>query len=111
MENPDLIAAIVSLLVAITGLIKNQSDIRKINVNRNETASARNADSQNLHDDVERLKFHVDANKQNIGLLFTKSDDMANAVSSLTTQVAVMDSKLDQLIESVNDLKKRKNTR
>lgn len=109
----DMTAALVGcvgglggLLTAIATYIKSKADNAEIRNDRATTAAARDADSQKLHDDVEKLKFQVDAHKNSITLLFTKSDDMAQAVNSLTTQFAVMDNKLDQLIKSVDDLKK-----
>ena len=118
MENPELTAAIIAvvtglggLITAITAYVRSKTETETIRNERDETKVIRDQDSIKTHDAIEKLKFQVDANKNSIALLFTKSDDMSQAVNALTTQFAVMDNKLDQLIKSVDDLKKARRCR
>ena len=115
VENPELTTAIIAcvtglggFITAITAYVRSKTETETIRSEREQTKVIRDQDSLKTHDDIEKLKFQVDANKNSITLLFTKSDDMSQAVNALTTQFAVMDSKLDQLIKSVDDLKKRR---
>ena len=115
MENPELIAAVVGvvsglggLITAVTAWVQNKTENETIRNEREQTKVIRDQDSLAMHDAIEKLKFQVQANKDSIGLLFTKSDDLANAVNLLTTNVAVMGQKIDQVLDAVTDLKKRR---
>lgn len=118
IENPELTTAIIAvvtgiggLITAITAYVRSKTETETIRNERDETKVIRDQDSLQMHDAIEKLKFQVDANKNNITLLFTKSDDMSQAVNALTTQFAVMDNKLDQLIKLVDDLNKSRRCR
>lgn len=118
MDNPELTTAIIAcvtglggFITAITAYIRSKTETDTIRTERDETKVIRDQDSLKMHDAIEKLKFQADANKNSIALLFTKSDAMSQAVNVLTTQFAVMDSKLDQLINSVDELKKARRGR
>ena len=61
-----------------------------------------------MHDAIEKLKFQVDANKNNIGLLFEKSNDAAQAIGQLNTQLAVVLERLDTVIDTLKEIKGKK---
>lgn len=115
MENPELTTAIIAcvtglggFITAITAYIRSKTETETIRNERDETKVIRDQDSLKMHDAIEKLKFQVQANKDSIGLLFTKSDDLTSAVNLLTTNVAVMRQKIDQVLDAVTDLKKRR---
>ena len=118
MENPELTTAIIAcvtglggFITAITAYIRSRTETETIRNERDETKVIRDQDSLKMHDDIEKLKFRVQANKDSIGLLFTKNDDLTTAVNSLTTNVAVMGQKLDQVLNALVELKGHKTHR
>lgn len=105
MENTDLIAAIVSLLVAITGLLKNQSDIKKINDDRVETKANRDSDSQKIHDDVIRLQERVDTHTMQVQTLFENAAATSAMVNDLKNQLTEVITNMRTIIDALKELK------
>jgi hypothetical protein len=103
--SPELGAAVIGLLVAVTGWIKNHSDVVSINHDREAVKVNRDADSQKLHDDVLRLQCTQNTHADNIKVLFEQSVAANASIGSLTTQVAQVITRLDQVIDSLKELK------
>lgn len=103
--SPELGAAVIGLIVAVTGWIKNHSEVVSINHDREAVKANRDADSQKLHDDVLRLQCTQSTHADNIKVLFEQSVAANASIGSLTTQVAQVITRLDQVIESLKELK------
>ena len=56
--EPQLIAAIVGLLLALTGLVKVWTDVLKIRAERADTKAARDKDSLEIHDAILKHTMH-----------------------------------------------------
>ena len=113
--NPEIIAAIVAILGAIATYIKSRADISSIRDERATTAQARDKDSQELHDKVEKCVWDIahlnnsqlhtdqvlDDLRQQIGILNTSIATMSTKLDN----VATVFTKLDSLTEAIKDLK------
>ena len=100
-----LIGALVLLLTNLAGLVKVWTDLSKTKASRAETATKRDADSQELHDTVLKLGFQVDQNKNNIGLLFEQMADQLKQIGLMNTQLAQVLVKMDNIVETLKELK------
>lgn len=100
-----LIGALVLLLTNLAGLIKVWTDLSKTKSDRQTTKQTRDADSQELHDQVLKLSFQVDQNKNNIVLLFDKMDDQTKQVALMNTQLAQVLIKMDTIADTLKELK------
>lgn len=112
LENPELSAAIVAcvtglggLVTAITAWVQSKTEMTTLRSEREQTKVVRDQDSLKTHDDIEKLKFQVDANKNNIGLLFEKSADAVSAIGALNTQLAVVLTRLDTVTDLLKDIR------
>lgn len=111
-SNPEFIAAVIgvltgigSLLAAITLYIKNRADVTAIREERSVTKAQRDDDSQEMHDDILKLQFQSQQNKDNIGLLFQQLADSNKQISLLTQQLAQVLVKMDNVINTLEELK------
>lgn len=103
---------ITALVVACTSLVGNLAllakviaDKIKLTAERTETKTARDRDSQELHDKVLKLEFSSSQAKDNITLLFEKMEDSNKQSALLNTQLAQVITKMDSVIETLADLK------
>lgn len=103
--DTQLIAALVGLLTATTLLVKVWTDIAKIKRDRMETKDARNKDSLALHDAVLKLQFETTTLKDNQTLHSDKIDDLNRQSASLNTALAQVLVKLDNVIDTLKELK------
>lgn len=112
MEN--IITTIISslspsalpLVVVILGLFwiyRKTSDIKK---DREETKIQRDADSQNLHDMVQKNTWEINNLKMETTHRDTIIDDLRMQVNELNTNLALVSQKLDTLVEAIKELKK-----
>lgn len=111
-SNPEFIAAVIgvltgigSLLAAITLYVKNRADVGSIREERKATKAVRDEDSQKMHDDILKLQFQEQQNKDNIGLLFNQVADSNKQISLLTQQLAQVLVKMDNVITTLQELK------
>ena len=100
-----LIGALVLLLTNLAGLVKVWTDLSKTKSDRQTTKQTRDADSQELHDTVLKLGFQVDQNKNNIGLLFEQMSDQMKQIGLMTTQLAQVLVKMDNIVDTLKELK------
>jgi len=111
MEN--IITTIVSslspsalpLVVVILGLFwiyRKTSDIKK---DREETKIQRDADSQNLHDMVQKNTWEINNLKLENQHRDTILDDLRQQCNELNVNLAVVSQKLDTLVEAIKELK------
>ena len=105
--EPQLIAAIVGLLLALTGLVKVWTDVLKIRAERADTKAIRDADSAKLHDDVLKHTMQIAQLKDNQAMHATVIEDLRDVTNSLNTNVA----KLGVVVEGLTDAVKELNNR
>ena len=112
LENPEIIAAVVSVLMGLAGVltaigvyIKNRSDVSAIRDERKVTKSMRDDDSQKMHDDIIKLQFVSQQNKDNIGLLFQQVADSNKQIALMNQQLTQVLVKMDNVITTLKELK------
>ena len=89
----------------MAGLVKVWTDLSKTKSDRQTTKQTRDADSQELHDKVLQLGFQVGQNKDNIGLLFEQMSDQMKQIGLMTTQLAQVLVKMDNIVDTLKELK------
>lgn len=72
---------------------------------RKETKNERDKDSQEIHDDIIKLKFEVQALKDDKVLVHTVQTDLQEQVNQLTTAVAKLSVSVEQFSEAVKELR------
>ena len=106
--DPKLIVAIIAFLASLTALAKQITDNLKIKADRATTAEQRNADSQKLHDDVQKLNWENARMKEDLAFVRSVADDHQLQLSALNTELAKVSTKLDSALEILHDLKEGK---
>lgn len=94
------------LVVVILGLFwiyRKTSDIKK---DREETKIQRDADSQYLHDIVQKNTWEINNLKIEAQHRDTLLDDLRAQCNELNTNLALVSQKLDTLVEAIRELKK-----
>lgn len=111
-ENPEIIAAVVSILMGVSGVltaiavyIKSRSDVSAIRDERKATKTLRDEDSQKMHDDILKLQFQEQQNKDNIGLLFQQVADSNKQIALMNQQLTQVLVKMDNVITTLQELK------
>lgn len=99
--NPEIIAAIVAILGAVASYIKSRADINGIRDERASTAQARDQDSQELHDAVQKNTWDIGAIKDTLKLHADRILDSEQQISIIVREMAVISTKLDNLIDLV----------
>lgn len=103
MENlsAELIGAIVLLLTNTAGLVKVWSDNTKTKADRAKVAQARDADSQDLHDKVQKNTWEIGNLKDSLKLYSDRLLDTERQINIIVKEMAVISTKLDNLIDLV----------
>lgn len=101
-----LTAAIIGFILAATALVKQITDNLKLKAAREETAKLRDADSQRLHDDVLKHTMQIAQLRDTIALHNTVMTDMQQAMSELNVNCAKLSVVVEQLADTVKELKK-----
>jgi len=111
-SNPEFVAAVIAVLTGFAGLltaiglyIKSRAECSSIREERKATKTMRDDDSQKMHDDILKLQFQSQQNKDNIGLLFNQVADSNKQISLLTQQLAQVLVKMDNVINTLQELK------
>lgn len=112
LENPEFIAAVIAVLTGFAGLltaialyIKSRAECSSIREERKSTKAMRDDDSQKMHDDILKLQFQEQQNKDNIALLFQQVADSNKQVAVLNKQLAEVLVKMDNVISTLQELK------
>lgn len=100
-----LIVAITSLVANAAMLVKVITDKIKLNTDRAETKAVRDKDSQELHDQVQRLMWENTRIKEDLAFTKTSLDDHQIQLATLNTELAKVSTKLDSALEILHDLK------
>lgn len=97
--------ALVLLLTNLALFFKSKADINSVKNDRLQTKESRDRDSQALHDEVLELRFKYTALKDAQQLQSEQIADAAKQVGVLNTQLAQVLVKLDNVIETLKELK------
>lgn len=103
--SPELGAAIISLIVAATGWIKNHSEVVSINQDRETVKANRDADSQSMHDELIRMKCTQQTQAENIKVLFEKSVDNSKQINELTSQLREVIVQMKLILDTLKEIK------
>lgn len=103
--DPQLIAAVVGLLVALTGLVKVWTDLGKMKASRASTAVQRDRAEQELRDLIQKTSWECQRNKEDIMFTKTHLDDHQLQLSTLNTELAKLGTKMDSVLEAIRELK------
>ena len=101
-----LIVAITSLVANLAILVKVIADKIKLTNDRAETKSVRDKDSQDLHDAVLKHTMQIGQLKDTLALHNTVMTDMQQAMSELNVNCAKLSVVVEQLADTVKELKK-----
>lgn len=111
-DNPEIIAAVVSVFMGVSGVltaiavyIKSRADVSAIREERKATKALRDDDSQQMHDDILKLQFQEQQNKDNIGLLFQQVADSNKQIALMNQQLTQVLVKMDNVITTLKELK------
>lgn len=111
-SNPEFVAAVIAVLTGFAGLltaialyIKSRAECSSIREERKATKTMRDDDSMKMHDDILKLQFQAQQNKDNIGLLFNQLADSNKQISVLNQQLAQVLVKMDNVITTLQELK------
>lgn len=97
--------ALVLLLTNLALFFKSKADINSVKNDRLQTKETRDRDSQALHDEVLELRFKYTALKDAQQLQSEQIADAAKQVGVLNTQLAQVLVKLDNVIDTLKELK------
>lgn len=97
--SPSALPIVVVVVSALFFFYKFKS----IEHDRNITKANRNADSQNIHDDILKLKFRVNALEGNNVHHEEVLNDLREQISILTTNIAKLNTQIEMMC---NNLKK-----
>ena len=98
--------AVVGFLGAAAGLFKVWTELAKVKADREATRTARDADSQSLHDTVLKHGFLIQQTRDELALYRTVQDDIKSELGILNTNVARLGVLIEGLQETVKELKK-----
>ena len=103
-----LVGAAVLFLTAGAGLLKVWTELAKIKSERIQTKVARDRDSQELHDTVQKLTWENARLKEDVQFMKSGLDDHQMQLSVLNTELAKVSTKLDSALDILRDLKEAK---
>lgn len=104
--TPELVAAIISILLSGSALLKQLADNYKIRNERMATKAERDGDSQSIHDTLLKHDFAITQLKDNQALTSTVVDDLRDTCAQLNTSIAKLDIGVANLTDAVKELKK-----
>ena len=112
LDNPEFIAAVIAVLTGFAGLltaiglyIKSRAECSSIRDERKATKTLRDEDSQKMHDDILKLQFQEQQNKDNIVLLFQQVADSNKQIDLMNQQLTQVLVKMDNVITTLKELK------
>lgn len=103
-----LVGAVVLFLSAGAGLLKVWTELAKVKAERAEVGAKRDADSQALHDQVQKLTWENARLKEDLMVVKTHIDDHQLQLSNIVTEIAKLGVKMDTVIEGLNKLQEDK---
>lgn len=103
-----LVGAIILLITNSAAAIKLWAEVQKTKADRAEVGAKRDADSQELHDQVQKLTWENSRLREDMQFLKSGLDDHQQQLSVLNTELAKVSTKLDSALEILRDLKEAK---
>lgn len=103
-----LIGAIILLITNSAAAIKLWGEVQRTKADRAEVGARRDADSQALHDQVQKLTWENARLREDMQFLKSGLDDHQQQLSVLNTELAKVSTKLDSALEILRDLKEAK---
>lgn len=100
-----LIGALALLITNAAGLVKVWTDLAKTKASRVETASKRDADSQELHDAVQKAVWDIQLLKDNAQHRDVLIEDLQRQINTLNSTLAVTNVQLHTLVDAIKELK------
>ena len=100
-----LIGALVLLITNAAGLVKVWTDLSKTKASRAETATKRDADSQELHDQCMKNSWDIQSLKDMSGHRDQVIEQLQQQITILNSTMATTNVKLDNLVEVIKELK------
>ena len=100
-----LVGAVVLLITNSAAAIKLWGDLQKTKADRAQVGARRDADSQELHDTVQKLSWENNRLKEDMQFMKSGLDDHQMQLSVLNTELAKVSTKLDSALDILHDLK------
>ena len=104
--TPELVAAVISILLAGSSLLKQIGDNYKIRNERLATKAERDDDSQHIHDTLLKHDFAITQLKDSQALTSTVVDDLRDTCATLNTSIAKLDINVANLTDTIKELKR-----
>jgi hypothetical protein len=103
-----LIGAVILLLTNTAAAVKLWGEVQKTKADRALVGARRDADSQELHDTVQKLTWENARLKEDVQFMKSGLDDHQMQLSVLNTELAKVSTKLDSALEILRDQKEAK---
>lgn len=101
-----LIGAVVMCLGNVSGLVVVWRKLAEQRLDREKTKISRDADSQDLHDQILKNTWDIATLKESSSHRDTLIGDLQKQINALNTTLASTNVKLDTLVEAIKELKK-----
>lgn len=102
-----VVGAVVLCLGNLAAWLKTASDVAKQKADRLLTKETRDADSQALHDAVQKAVWDIQLLKDNAQHRDTLIEDLQKQINALNSTLAVTNVQLNTLVEAIKDLKEK----
>ena len=103
-----LIGAVVLLLTNTAAAIKLWGEVQKTKADRAEVGAKRDADSQKLHDQVQKLTWENSRLREDMQFMKSGLDDHTTQLNIFNTELAKVSTKLDNALDILRELKEAK---
>ena len=104
-----VVGAVVLCLGNLAAWLKTASEVAKQKADRILTKETRDADSQELHDAVQKAVWDIQLLKDNAQHRDTLIEDLQKQINALNSTLAVTNTQLHTLVDAIKDLKEAKN--
>ena len=102
-----VVGAVVLCLGNLAAWLKTASDVAKQKADRLLTKQNRDADSQELHDDVQKAVWDIKLLKDNAQHRDTLIEDLQKQINALNSTLAVTNTQLHTLVDAIRELKEK----
>lgn len=102
-----VVGAVVLCLGNLAAWLKTASDVAKQKADRLLTKETRDADSQELHDAVQKAVWDIQLLKDNAQHRDTLIEDLQKQINALNSTLAVTNTQLHTLVDAIKDLKEK----
>ena len=112
MTTEQIAAVVGAVLLCLGNLaawLKTASEVAKQKADRLLTKETRDADSQVLHDAVQKAIWDIQLLKDNAQHRDTLIEDLQKQINALNSTLAVTNTQLHTLVDAIKDLKGTKN--